>query len=172
LSRRYRPAAHDDAFSWPSGLDDGDDDGWADRLWADMRRRQREADAAARREAGLLRDAAAARAGADAERRRRAEAAAAESARILAEERAKQANWRDAMLRQVAEVGLEGRRGVWVCHEGTGLGRSSCLQPLVQKVPSSSEGLLLDPVPSTATRPAAVPHSIPHHAGWPAGAPP
>ncbi|KAI8470734.1 MAG: hypothetical protein J3K34DRAFT_521153 [Monoraphidium minutum] len=106
---RYRPTPADDTFVWPAGLDEGGDDEWADRLWQEMARRQRADAAAAAREAGL-RDAAGARAAADAERRRKAAAAAAESARILGEERAKEANWRDAMLRQVAEAGLPTRR--------------------------------------------------------------
>jgi len=50
---------------------------------------------------GLDRDAAAL------ERQQRAAAAAAESARILKEEQAKDADWRSAMMRQVAQVSLE-----------------------------------------------------------------
>lgn len=103
--QRYRPTPVDDSFVWPSGLNDGDDDSWADRLWQDMQRLQRERSTAQQRLAGM-RDAAAARAAAQEERRRRAAAAAAESSRILAEEHAKEANWREAMLKEVAEVGL------------------------------------------------------------------
>jgi hypothetical protein len=106
-SRRYRPAAHDDAFIWPRGLGEGDDDTWADRLWEDMQRARRAAAAAAAAEQLRGFGAQGAAAAAATERRRRAEAAAAASARILAEERAKEANWRDAMLRQVAEVRVQ-----------------------------------------------------------------
>jgi len=106
---RYRPAAHgggdDDVFVWPTGLDEGDDDSWADRVWEDMKRQQRLRRAVEQREQGFG-DAVAARAAAEAERRRRAAAAAEASARILAEERAKEANWREGMLKQVAEVRL------------------------------------------------------------------
>jgi hypothetical protein len=128
---RYKPAAHDDAFAWPRGLGEGDDGAWADRLWEDMLRRRRAAAAAAAARGFGSGGAAAAAAAAAAERRRRAEAAAAESARILGEERAKDADWRAAMLRQVAEVrgqggGRVGRRApVW----GAASGAGSCCAP-------------------------------------------
>lgn len=99
-----------------AGDNDGDDDAddaWADRLWQDMQEHRRAAAAAARsrRQSGSTGSTGVFGAGpgrdeAARERERKAAAAAAESARILKEEQAKDADWRAAMMRQVEEVGV------------------------------------------------------------------
>jgi hypothetical protein len=99
---RYRQP--DDSFVWPDGLKEDDDESWADRLWRDMLRHQKAQRDAERKLHGFG-DGAAARAAAAEETRRRAEAARAASDRILKEERERSANWREGMMRQVAEVG-------------------------------------------------------------------
>lgn len=93
-------------------LDSDDDDVWADRLWQDMQEHKRQAQAAAAaskrkqqlQTGGRLFTAGPSRADIAEERQRKAAAAAAESARILKEEQAKDADWRAAMKRQVEEV--------------------------------------------------------------------
>lgn len=151
---RYRPGAADDTFVWPQGLGDGDDDAWADRIWESMRRARRAADAAAARAAGF-KGAAAARAEAAEARARRAAAAAAEGARILEEERAKEANWREAMLRQVAEVSPARLRArlAWMPNQRRSHHQSDLFKP---------DSQLLRPLES------ALPYT---RAGGPAGAP-
>jgi hypothetical protein len=104
-SSRRVPSVPRDAYA-----DDDEDDTWADRLWHDMQdHKRRAAMAAAAAAAGRagssgLFSAGSSRAEAARERERKAAAAAAESARILKEEQAKDADWRAAMMRQVEEV--------------------------------------------------------------------
>lgn len=90
--------------------DDDEDDAWADRLWQDMQEHRRQAaaaKAAAAHRPGSTRGMPGAQHSRDEavrERERKAAAAAAESARILKEEQAKDADWRAAMMRQVEQV--------------------------------------------------------------------
>jgi hypothetical protein len=104
-SNRGAPSVPRDAYA-----DDDEDDTWADRLWHDMQDHKRQAAmaaaaaAAGRTGSSLPFSAGSSRAEAARERERKAAAAAAESARILKEEQAKDADWRAAMMRQVQEV--------------------------------------------------------------------
>jgi NF-kappa-B inhibitor-like protein 1 len=100
-------------------VDDEADDRWADRLWQDMQEHRRQAAAAAaaamaaaagKRGGGVAFGSGPSRDDAARERLRRAAAAAEESARILREERAKDADWRAAMMQQVEAAALPLRR--------------------------------------------------------------
>lgn len=111
-SSSRRTASAPRAAGFEAGEDDDEDDSWADRLWQDMQEHKRAAAAAAAASknrpgvsssAGVF-SAGSSRAEAARERERKAAAAAAESARILKEEQAKDADWRAAMMRQVQEV--------------------------------------------------------------------
>lgn len=104
-SSRRAPSVPRDAYG-----DDDEDETWADRLWQDMQNHKHQAAmaaaaaAAGRAASSGLFSAGSSRAEAARERERKAAAAAAESARILKEEQAKDADWRAAMMRQVEEV--------------------------------------------------------------------
>jgi hypothetical protein len=137
---RSTSAAAASAFA-VDGEDDADD-AWADRLWKDMQDHKRQAAAAAkaaayRRGSGSSRGvfgAGPSRDEAAQERERRAAAAAAESARILQEEQAKDADWRAAMKRQIEEVcycvGAAQEMHNWVL----------CMPQLMQRTQNSTHG--------------------------------
>lgn len=128
---RKRSASAAAASGGDYGDDDDGDDLWADRLWQDMQQHQRQAAAAraaaaAAAAAGVssssrLFGAGPSRQEAAQERERKAAAAAAESARILREERAKDADWRAAMMRQVEEVRAAERGARVVSNEKRGV---------------------------------------------------
>lgn len=109
---RLRSTSAAAASAFAADGEDDPDDAWADRLWQDMQDHKRQAAAAAKAAAYSSRSgnsrgvfgAGPSRDEAAQERERRATAAAAESARILQEEQAKDADWRAAMKRQIGEV--------------------------------------------------------------------
>ena len=86
--------------------EDEDDDVWAERIWRDMEehKRQMRKQRVPQRGLGFGDGPGGVREEGAAKRAKRAAEAKAESDRILRDEQAKDANWREAMLRQVQEV--------------------------------------------------------------------
>lgn len=108
------PPIHSKARIRPSDGEEEDDDVWAERIWRDMEehKRQMQKQRVPQRGLGFGDGAGSVRQEAAAKRAKRAAEAKAESDRVLREEHAKDADWREAMLRQVQEV------REWGCKKG------------------------------------------------------
>jgi len=114
---RYAPRPEDELPTQPparkSSLprhtdEDEDDDVWAEQIWRDMEehKRQMRKQRVPQRGLGFGDGAGGVREEGASKRVKRAAEAKAESDRILREEQAKDADWREAMLRQVQEAAL------------------------------------------------------------------